>query len=230
MMKVKPALFDRVLENIRTLVAVRGDSIHPSIVVQFLIDKGTSIGLSTSYELGRSLGPDRIALNAVPEIPRARIDRAVLLATDDRDAAEPLIEEVLRRDRGAGLLQIDFAVAGWNQTLNAVRAASARPRTMHTPSRRPSSKRTADAFSAGTPPRSREMETSAPAACSSIRALKPLGNIHDGTSFAEHWNGLSFGKMRDEMREVLLMKQKVPYSPSRFEILKEPCVTEGPAG
>jgi hypothetical protein len=43
--------------------------------------------------------------------PRASIDRAVLLATDDRDAAEPLIKEVLRRDRDAGLLQIDFAVA-----------------------------------------------------------------------------------------------------------------------
>jgi hypothetical protein len=58
-------------------------------------------------------------------------------------------------------------------------------------------------------------------------SVKPLGNIHDGKTFTEHWNGLSFGKMRDEMREVLLMKQKAPYAPSRFEILKVPCVTEG---
>jgi hypothetical protein len=65
--------------------------------------------------------PDRIAINAVLKIPLARIDPAVLLATDDRDATEPLIEEILRRDRGAGLLQIDFAVAGWNDTINAVR-------------------------------------------------------------------------------------------------------------
>ncbi|HKV08097.1 MAG TPA: hypothetical protein VJ725_08175, partial [Thermoanaerobaculia bacterium] len=57
--------------------------------------------------------------------------------------------------------------------------------------------------------------------------VKPLGNVHDGKRFAEHWNGPTFGKMRDEMREVLLMKQKVPYSPSRFEILKEPCVNAG---
>ena len=48
-----------------------------------------------------------------------------------------------------------------------------------------------------------------------------------GKSFAEHWNGPAFTKMRDEMREVLLMKQKVPYSRSRFEIIKEPCVTAG---
>jgi hypothetical protein len=42
----------------------------------------------------------------VLEIPLARIDPAVLLATDDRDAAEPLIEEILRRDRDAGLLSL----------------------------------------------------------------------------------------------------------------------------
>jgi hypothetical protein len=60
-----------------------------------------------------------------------------------------------------------------------------------------------------------------------VPAVKPLGNIHHGKSFAEHWNGPAFGKMREEMREVLLMKHKAPYSPSRFEIIKEQCVTEG---
>ena len=108
MMQVKPALFDKVLENIRALVAVRGDSVHPSIVVQLLIDKKNVHRLVDMYELGRSLGPDRIAISAVLEIPRARIDPAILLATDDRDAAEPLLEEILRRDRDTGLLQIDF--------------------------------------------------------------------------------------------------------------------------
>jgi len=33
--------------------------------------------------------------------------------------------------------------------------------------------------------------------------------------------------MRDEMREVLLSKSKVPYTPKRFGILKEQCVTDG---
>jgi hypothetical protein len=33
--------------------------------------------------------------------------------------------------------------------------------------------------------------------------------------------------MRNEMREVLLMKGKVPYTYRRFEILKPQCVTEG---
>lgn len=227
MMRVKPALFDKVPENIRTLVAVRGESIHPSIVVQFLIDKRNVHRLVDMYELGRSLGPDRIALNAVLEIPRDRIDRAVLLATDDRDAAEPLIEEILRRDRDAGLLQIDFAVAGWNETLNAVRQRLGAPAHNMYPTAPSFKQENGGCFFA--------WYTAAITGNGDIRpccllldpSVKPLGNIHDGKTFAEHWNGPAFGKMRDEMREVLLMKQKLPYAPSRFEILREPCVTEG---
>ena len=227
MMKVKPALFDTVLENIRALVALRGDSIHPSIVVQFLVDKRNVHRLVDMYELGRSLRPDRIAINAVLEIPRDRIDLAVLLATDDRTLTEPLIEEILRRDHDAGLLQIDFAVAGWNDTVNAVRQRLGAPaHNMHA---------TAPSFKEDNGGCFFAWYTATITGTGDIRpccllldpAVKPLGNIHDGKSFAEHWNGPAFAKMRDEMREVLLTKQKVPYSPSRFEILKEPCVAEG---
>ena len=227
MMHVKPALFDKVLENIRALVAVRGDSIHPSIVVQFLLDRTNVHRLVEMYELGRSLGPDRIAINPVLEIPRARIDPAVLLATGDRDAAEPLLEEVFRRDRDAGLLQIDFPVLGWNYTINAIRQRLGVPTHHRFPTAPSFKEENGGCFFA--------WYTAAITGNGDIRpccllldpAVKPLGNIHQGKTFAEHWNGPAFMKMRDEMREVLLMKQKVPYSPSRFEIIKEPCVTEG---
>jgi hypothetical protein len=227
MMKVKPALFEKVLENIRNLVAVRGDSIYPSIVVQFLIDKTNFHRLVDMYELGRSLGPDRIAINAVLEIPLDRIDHAVLLETHDRDAAEPLIEEILRRDRENGLLQIDFAVAGWNDVINAVRQRVAAPAHNLYPTAPSFKDENGGCFFA--------WYTAAITGNGDIRpcclllnpTVKPLGNIHDGRTFSEHWSGPAFTKMRDEMREVLLMKHKVPYSPSRFEIIKEPCVTEG---
>src|SRR5512140_3447905 len=39
MLRVKPALFEKVVANLRNLVAARGDSIYPSIVVQFLLDR-----------------------------------------------------------------------------------------------------------------------------------------------------------------------------------------------
>jgi MoaA/NifB/PqqE/SkfB family radical SAM enzyme len=227
MMRVKPALFDKVLENIRALVAMRGDAIHPSIVVQFLIDKANVHRLVDMYELGRSLGPDRIAINAVLEIPRDRIDPTVLLTTEDRDAAEPLIEEILRRDRDAGLLQIDFAIAGWNDTVNAVRRRLGAPAHNMYPVAPSFKQENGGCFFAWYTATITGNGDIRPCCLMLDPAVKPLGNIHQEKSFAEHWNGPAFGKMRDEMREVLLMKQKAPYSPSRFEILKEPCVTEG---
>ena len=208
MMKVKPAIFDKVLENIRTLVAVRGDSIHPSIVVQFLVDKTNVHRLVDMYELGRSLRPDRIAINAVLEIPRDRIDPAVLLATDDRDTAEPLLEEILRRDHGAGLLQIDFAVAGWNDTSTPYAERLGAPaHNMHAtaPSFKEENGGCFFAWYTATITGNGDIR---PCCLLLDPAVKPLGNIHDGKSFAEHWNGPAFAKMRDEMREVLLMKQK----------------------
>src|SRR5689334_7767650 len=65
MMQVKPALFDKVLDNIRNLVAVRGDSIYPSIVVQFMLDKRNMHRLVEMYELGVALAPARVGINAV---------------------------------------------------------------------------------------------------------------------------------------------------------------------
>lgn len=227
MMKVRPALFDKVLENIRTLVAMRGDSIHPSIVVQFLVDRTNLHRLVGMYELGRSLGPDRIAIGAVLEIPLDRIDPGVLLMTDDRDAAEPLLEEILRRDRDAGLLQIDFPVAGWNETIYAVRLRLGAPAHNTFPVAPSFKQENGGCFFAWYTAVITGNGDIRPCCLLLNQAVKPLGNIHDGKSFAEHWNGPAFTKMRDEMREVLLMKQKVPYSPSRFEIIKEPCVTEG---
>ncbi|HEX2120345.1 MAG TPA: radical SAM/SPASM domain-containing protein, partial [Thermoanaerobaculia bacterium] len=224
MMKVKPALFDKVVDNIRNLVAVRGDSIYPSIVVQFLIDKQNFHRIVEMYELGRALAPDRIAINAVLEIPLDRIDQDILLATSDRDAAEPLIEEILRRDREEGRLQIDFAVAGWNEMLAAVRTRVGTPAHNSYPTAPSYQEKNGGCFFA--------WYTAAITGNGDIRpcclllnpTVKPLGNIHDTATFAEQWNGPAFTKMRDEMREVLLMKNKQPFTPKKFEILQPQCV------
>jgi len=224
MMQVKPALFDKVLANIRNLVAVRGDSIHPSIVVQFLLDKQNWHRLVDMYELGRALAPDRIAINAVLEIPNERIDRAIVLTLEDNLIIEPLVEEILRRDKDAGLLQIDFPYPPWQEMLNRTRArVGTVPHNAYpiAPSFR---EENGGCFFA--------WYTAAITGNGDIRpcclllnpAVKPLGNIHDKPKFADHWNGPQFAKMRDEMREVLLMKGKKPFKATKFEILKEPCV------
>jgi MoaA/NifB/PqqE/SkfB family radical SAM enzyme len=227
MMKVKPALFDKVLENVRTLVATRGESIYPSIVIQFLIDKRNMERIVDMYELGRSLGPDRIAINAVLEVPLDRIDQQTLLERNDRDIAKPLIEEILRRDDGVGLLQMDFAVDGWNEMLADVRARLNTPAYNMYPTAPSFKQENGGCFFA--------WYTAAITGNGDIRpcclllnpSVKPLGNIHDGQTFAEHWNGPAFARMRDEMRDVLLMKTKAPYNPKRYQVLKEPCVTDG---
>jgi MoaA/NifB/PqqE/SkfB family radical SAM enzyme len=227
MMKVKPALFDKVVENMKNLVAIRGDSIYPSIVIQYLIDQKNVTRLVDMYELARSVGPDRVAINAVLEIPMDRIDRQVLLTPNDRYAAEPLIEEILRRDRDIGMLQVDFAIAGWNEMLNAVRARVNTPAHNAYPIAPAFKNENGGCFFA--------WYTAAITGNGDIRpcclllnpSVKPLGNVHDTPTFAEQWNGPQFAKMRDEMREVMLMKNRIPYSPTRFEIIKEPCVTDG---
>src|SRR5687768_834348 len=53
MMQVKPERFERVCENVRTLVATRGQSIHPNIVIQFLLDKPNLHRIVDMYELAR---------------------------------------------------------------------------------------------------------------------------------------------------------------------------------
>jgi MoaA/NifB/PqqE/SkfB family radical SAM enzyme len=227
MMKVKPALFDKVVANARNLLAIRGDSMYPSVVIQFLLDKKNVGRIVEMYELGRSIGADRIAMNAVLEVPMERIDHDVLLTPDDRYAAEPLVEEILRRDKEIGVLQIDFAVAHWNQMLNEVRARVETPNYNMYPTAPSFRNENGGCFFA--------WYTAAITGNGDIRpcclllnpSVKPLGNVHDTAKFADHWNGPEFAKMRDEMREVLLMKNRVPYSPSRFQILKEPCVTDG---
>ena len=226
MMKVKPALFDKVVENIRNLVAVRGDSIYPSIVVQFLIDRSNVAQLVEMYDLARSLGPDRIAVNAVLDIPMDRIDESILLRPTDRDLAEPQVEAILRKDADAGLLQIDFAIAGWNEMLHNVRQRVDAPAHNMYPTASSFKQENGGCFFA--------WYTAAITGNGDIRpcclllnpSVKPLGNIHDGQKFADHWNGPAFSQMRDEMRDVLLSKNKVPYSPQRFGIIKEQCVTD----
>src|SRR5258708_23595356 len=132
MMKVKGALFDKVLVNIKTLVEERGDSIYPSSVIQFLLDRENVTRMVEMYHLGSSLGVDRVAMNAVLEIPRERIDRELLLRPEDANLAEPYVEQVLRHDAEAGKLQIDFAVYGWNEMMRRTRArVGVEPKNMY---------------------------------------------------------------------------------------------------
>ena len=227
MMQVKPALFDKVLDNIRNLIAIRGDSIYPSIVVQFLLDRHNMHRLVEMYELGRALAPDRVGINAVLEIPLDRIDRQELLKKEDRAVVEPLVEEILRRDKDAGLLQIDFAVEGWNEMLWAVRERVGTPPHNAYPQSAAFKEENGGCFFGWYSAAITGNGDIRPCCLLLSPEVKPLGNIHDGRTFQQHWTGPEFTKLRNEMREVLLMKGKVPYTYRRFSQLQPQCVTEG---
>ena len=136
-----------------------------------------------------------------------RIDRELLLRPEDAELAEPLVEEVLRKDADAGLLQIDFAVYGWNKMMTAVRGVSASCRRICIPIAPSFKDRNDGCFFA--------WYTAAVTGNGDIRPcclllnpdVPPLGNIHE-KSMSEHWRGPAFQKMRDEMREILLRRRQ----------------------
>jgi MoaA/NifB/PqqE/SkfB family radical SAM enzyme len=226
MMQVKPALFEKVIANIKALVEERGESSRPLIVVQFLLDRANVARMAEMYDLGRSLGVDRISMSYVIPIPRERIDRELLLQPQDAGRIEPFIAEVLRKDADAGLLQIHFAGDGWSDMMNRVRVRRGAEPATPPPAARAFRERNGGCFFA--------WYTAAVTGNGDIRPccmllnpdVPPLGNIHDAP-MSDHWRGAAFQRMRDEMREVLLRGGKVEYDPKRFRILQKMCVEPG---
>ena len=143
MMQVRPAVFHKVVANVRALAGLRASGDCPSVIVQFLLDRRNFERMPEMYALGRSMGADRIRLSAVLEIPLDRIDRSLLLAPGDAAAARPYLEQAIAADRDRKLLLIDFPIQGWNEMALEIYRGFGRPR-------RPSATRTAIASSAGT--------------------------------------------------------------------------------
>ncbi len=228
MMQVPEATFDKVLENIRGLLAARGDSNYPNVVVQFLIDRKNFSDLPRMYRLGRSLGVDRIAVNPVLEIPLERIDEGLLFEEKtDGDALRPYLEETLRADRDDGRLQIFFPFQAWNVMADEIRAQIREPAVPPpggvfptAPSFKEINGQCFFGWYSATVRGNGELY---PCCMLLNPEYKPLGNALEGT-FQSHWNGPKFTKMRREMREVMLRGGRMFYREGRFETLKRQCV------
>ena len=224
MMQVPESTFDRVLENVRGLLAERGSGRFPNVVVQFLIDRRNFADLPRMYRLGRSLGVDRIAVNPVLEIPLERIEGDLLFDEKaDGEALRPHLEEVLKADREAGKLQIFFPFQAWNIMADEIRRQIAEPPRevfATAPSFREINGQCFFAWYTATVRGNGELY---PCCMLLSPEYKPLGNALEGT-FQSHWQGPRFAKMREEMREVMLRGGRMFYRPGRFETLKRQCV------
>ena len=225
MMRVKPALFDQVIRNIKGLVAARGEG-QPLVIAQFLLDRKNATRIVEMYDLAASCGVDRIAINAVLEIPLDRIDHENLLSPADRVLVEPYLDELLERDRDRNLLEISFAISTWNEMLEEARRRTGVP-DMHP-------LMTAKSFKAENGGCFFAWYSAAVTGNGDIRPcclmlnpnVKSMGNIHDTETFAEQWHGPQFGKMRQEMQQVLVAGADAKYDPNKYDILQPQCVEQ----
>ncbi len=227
MMQVKPTVFDRVVENVARLAGLRAGGAHPAVVVQFLLDRRNVGDLPRMYDLGRSLGADRVAVALVLDIPGEHFDRGVLLGPSDADALRPLLEEVLRRDRDAGLLQMFFPVPAWNAMVEEIRREiGALPPPALFPTAPSFREQNGQCFFGWYTATIRGNGDLYPCCLLMFPDYKPLGNALDGR-FADHWNGPAFRRLREEQREALLAGEQARFDPARHRIIRPQCVEYG---
>ena len=253
MMRVKGSIFDRVVAAIETLVRLRGESPLPTIIVQFLLDGANYRKLPAMYQLGRSLGVDRITLNAVLEIPNERLDTAGLLGPHDHSLVRPYLERVLEADQGADLLQLCFSWPEWNQAIEGMKAALAGKASSggDPPGEISRPAPTTGAPLAGGSPEGEPAEPPAGLAplredidhcffgwyTAAIRGTgemypccmlmspdyEPLGNALEGGVTAQ-WQGKGFSRLRREMREVFLNGGRMFRRRERLKTLRPQCI------
>jgi MoaA/NifB/PqqE/SkfB family radical SAM enzyme len=227
MMRVKPAIFGQVVDNVRALVTARGESATPAVTVQFLIDRSNVERLPEMYSLGRSLGADRIAVSLVLDIPLSRIDPAILLHPSEKERMRPLLTAVLEQDREERRLQIFFPVTDWNVMMEEIKRSLGYPQELPLfPTAPAFQEKNGHCFFGYYTATIRGNGDLYPCCLLMSPDYKPLGNALDG-KFAKHWQGPQFTQLRTEMRGVLLDGGNAKFDPERHRVIRPQCVTEG---
>lgn len=215
--------YQRVLDNVRRLVAERGESRLPSVVVQFLLDRDNLPLLFEMVALAEDLGVDRAAFNVILQVPNQRIDPARLLGPGDVDAVRPHVRDALERDRGCGRLQLCLPFPEWNRALAELQSELGVEVW--------SGFETAPSFCDVNGQCFFSWYSAAISATGGVYpccmllnpSYVPLGSVERG-SFLALWHGRAFARMRSEQRDVLLTGGRIAYRPGRFQALSRACV------
>jgi MoaA/NifB/PqqE/SkfB family radical SAM enzyme len=227
MMQVPATTFERVLANVRGLVAERGSAPGPNVVVQFLIDRANFGRMPEMYALGRSLGADRLTFSNVSAIPLARIDEGVLLGPADTEALRSPLARVLREDRDAKRLQLAFPVGEWNALLAELKRETGYGEEPNEFPLAPSFRdENGHCFFSWYTATIRGNGDLYPCCLLMLPDYKPLGNALNG-HFVDQWKGPEFTRMREEQREVLLDGHGAKFDPGRHRVLQPQCVQHG---
>jgi len=226
MMQVRPAVFHKVVENVRALAASRPGGECPTIIVKFLLDRQNFERMPEMYELGRSMGADRIRLSAVLEIPLDRIERSLLLAPEDAATARPYLERAIAADRDRKLLLIDFPIQGWNEmALEIYRGQGHMPLLPVRPTAESFRDENGHCFFGWYTAVIRGNGDMYPCCLLLSPEYTPIGNAAKG-KFSDQWKGPGFTRLRVEMRSVLL-KNPSRFEPETYTTIKKQCVEPG---
>ena len=227
MMQAQPATFQKVVDNVRGLVAARGSGDSPCVVVQFLIDRENYRDLPRMYELGRGLGADRISVAAVLDIPLDRIRGDALLRAGDAESLRPFLTAILERDKLDRRLQIEFPHLEWRAVYDSIQRelgyTDEPPLFPTAPAFREANGHCFFGWYTATVRGNGDLY---PCCLLMQPDYKPLGNALNGR-FVDHWNGPAFTRMREEQREVLLAGDGAKFDPERHTIIRRQCVEYG---
>lgn len=221
MMAVKPDRFDRIVENVRHLVSIRGDAQYPMIAVQFLLDRSNYKRAAEMYRLGRSLGADRVAMGFVEPVANQSFDWNLLLGDGDLELLRPHLTEVVDADRDAELLDTFFTGAAVNKLIYDLRSKAGT--VVHDPTAASFKDENGACFFAWYSTVLRGNGDLHPCCLLQTPGVKTAGTVKDST-FLDQWQAASYTKLREEMREVFLMRGQVRYTRKRFEALEPICV------
>ena len=227
MMQAQPATFHRVTDNVRGLVQERSDADTPSVVVQFLIDRLNYRELPRMYDLGQSLGADRIAISNVVDIPLERINQERLLRPDDVNELRPYLAEILGRDKTHGRLQLYFPFQQWNVLMAELKQdAGYPPEEVRFPTAPSYQEKNGHCFFSWYTATIRGNGDIYPCCLLMLPDYKPLGNAING-KFVDHWNGPAFTQMRKEQRQVFLDGDAARFDTTRDRVIRPQCVEYG---
>lgn len=228
MMRVKPDTFDRVVENVERLVALRGERSQPALSIQFLLDTENYERLPEMYALGRRLAADRIAINTVLPIPNDRIAEERMLGPLDFPRVAPHFEQVLAADRGAGRLFVCFSYPQWNYEIDRMRERLEAPLPVLYPTAPSFREENGSCFFGWYSAAVRGNGDLYPCCMLLHPDYRPLGNVLEGEpGFGRHWRGETFDRLRREMRDLLLAGGRILYSKERFRTLGRACAVPG---
>ncbi len=229
MMQVKPAIFDQVVANLESLVRLRGDEPYPCIVLQFLFDRDNYAKMPAAYDLGRRLGADVIAINAVLDIPRNRIQRSRLLQAEDAELLRPYMRRVIEADREAGLRKMLFELQPLNRVIAEIENELGIAQQDLFPTAPSFKEENGGCFFGYYTAVVRGNGDLHPCCLMMNPDYEPLGNAMQGL-FSAQWNGPRFTRMRREMREVMLAGGTAEYIEGRFQVLAPQCVNQQACG